>query len=787
MKALNLKLWRELWRMKGQVFAISMVVMSGMATFVLFISTMHSLDFTRNKFYRDHNFADVFVNLKRAPESLKDKIKNVHGVKQLETRVSAQAKLDIKGFSENVTGKIVSIPDDGNPLLNRLYMRKGRLPDPFKDNEVVINETFAQAHGLNIGSPLAAIINGKWKKLTITGIALSPEFVLVMKLGAMTPDFKRFGILWMSRKAISRAYDMEGAFNDVVLSLYPETRESDVIRDLDNILGTYGGYGAYGRKDQMSHRLLSNELTQLRTSSKIYPIIFIFVAAFLLNIVMSRIINTQREQIAVLKAFGYNDVDVAVHYSKMVVLIISAGVFAGIGAGIWLGKMMGDIYMEFYRFPVFIYTLHPDVIMIAVSVSVASALAGTMHSVWKAAKQPPAEAMRPEAPAKYRVTLIEKTGIGRWLSQPSRIIARNIERKPIRTFLSIIGVAVACSTMVSSGFFRDSIDFMVKVQYVFSQKEDMTISFVEPTSYKAIYELKRTSGINDGEPFRTVPVKLTFGHRSYKTVINGIEPESQLSLLLDKNLKKIPLPPSGILLTDYLGTILGVKAGDMLTVETLEGSKAVRHVPVVALARQYLGVMGYMDLSALNRLMQEGDAISGAYLMTDSLYRKKLFRSFVEMPRVADVVIRQNEINNIYDVMARSMLFFTFIAMLMACSIAFGVVYNSARISLSERSRELSSLRVLGYTRGEISYILLGELALITLIAIPLGFIIGYWLCVYVAYALASDLFRVPMVIELKTYAQAAAVIIFSALISGLIVRRKLDHLDLVEVLKTKE
>ena len=258
---------------------------------------------------------------------------------------------------------------------------------------------------------------------------------------------------------------------------------------------------------------------------------------------MSRIINTQREQIAILKAFGYNDVDVAVHYAKMVVLIISAGVFAGIAAGIWLGKMMGDIYMEFYRFPVFIYTLHPDVIMIAVSVSVASALAGTMHSLWKAAKQPPAEAMRPEAPAKYRVTLIEKTGIGRWLSQPSRIIARNIERKPIRTFLSIVGIAVACSTMVSSGFFNDSIDFMVKVQYVFSQKEDMTISFVEPTSYKAIYELKRTSGINDGEPFRTVPVKLKFGHRSYKTVINGIEPESHLIFYWIKILKIFPCRP----------------------------------------------------------------------------------------------------------------------------------------------------------------------------------------------------------------------------------------------------
>ena len=773
--------------MKGQVFAITLVVLSGVATFIMFVSTVNSLNYTRNKFYQDYNFADVFVNLKRAPESLKDKIKNIHGVNQLETRVSAQAKLDIKGFSESVTGRITSIPDDGNPLLNRLYIRKGRLPDPTKDNEVVINETFAQAHGFKLGDQFAAVINGKWKQLTITGIALSPEFVLLMKNGAMSPDFKRYGALWMSRKAISKAYDMDGAFNDVVLTLYPDAHLSDVIRDLDNILGQYGGFGAYGRKDQISHRLLSEEFKQLQTSSKIFPTIFACVAAFLLNIVMSRTINTQREQIGTLKAFGYRNLDVAIHYANLVILIISAGVLAGIAAGIWFGKMLGGIYMETYRFPFFLYKLNPEVIIAAVLVSVAAALAGTMHSLWNASKQPPAEAMRPEAPAKYKVALIEKTGLGRWLTQPTRIIARNIERKPVRTFLSVIGIAVACATMISSGFFKDSIDYMVHIQFVLSQKEDMTVTFAEPTSYKAIYELKRMPGINDGEAFRSVPVKLKFGHRSYKTVINGIQPGSHLSLLLDKNLKAIPLPSSGILLTDYLGEFLGVKAGDMLTVEALEGSKAVRQVPVAALAKQYLGVMGYMDLSALNRLMNEGDAISGAYLVTDPNDREKLFGSFVDMPRVSEIVVRQNEISNMYDVMAKGMLFFTFIATIMACSIAFGVVYNSARISLSERSRELSSLRVLGYTRGEIAYILLGELGLITLAAIPPGFVIGYWICAYIAQSLASDLFRVPLIIEASTYAQAAAVVLVSAVISGLIVRRKLDHLDLVEVLKTRE
>jgi len=773
--------------MKGQVFAITLVVISGVATFIMFISTIDSLHLTRERFYRDYRFADVFVSLKRAPESLKDKIKAVPGVDQVETRVSAYVKLAIKGFSEPVNARILSIPDDGKPLLNRLYIRKGRLADPAKDDEVVINENFAQAHGFNLGDQFAAIINGKWKTLTITGTALSPEFVLLMKPEAMSPDFKRYGVLWMGRKALGTSYDMDGAFNNVALSLHPDAKLSDVLDRLDHIVDRYGGFGAYARKEQISHRLLNEEFRQLQRSSEIFPTIFICVAAFLLNVVMSRTINTQREQIAALKAFGYNNLDIGVHYAKLVILMISAGLVGGIFAGIWFGKMLGAIYMEVYRFPYLFYTLHPEVIFTAALISVLSALAGTLHSLWRAARQPPAEAMRPEPPAQYRVTLIEKAGIGRWLTQPSRIIVRNIERRPIRTFLSVIGIAVACATMISSGFFKDSVDFMVNVQFVLSQKEDVKVAFVEAASRRAVYDLKALPGVQYAETYRTVPVKLTYGHRSHKTVINGIEPDSRLHLLLNTHLQAISLPPSGIVLTDHLGKILGVKAGDMLTIEVLDGSKPVRQAPVVALVKLYLGVMGYMDISALNRLLKEGDAISGAYLVTDPLHAEKLYESLNDTPRISGTVLRRNEIRNFHEIQAKAMLFFTFIATLMACSIAFGVVYNSARIALSERSRELSSLRVLGYTRGEISYILLGELALITLIAIPLGFFIGYWLCAYISQALASDLFRVPLVIEPKTYSLAAAVVLASASVSGLIVRHKLDHLNLVEVLKTRE
>ncbi|MDH4164715.1 MAG: ABC transporter permease [Nitrospirota bacterium] len=787
MKSLDKKLLRDLWHMKGQAFAIILVIMSGVSTFVMFLSVMDSLNLTRDGFYQDHGFADVFANLKRGPESLKERILEIPGVALVETRVAADVKLDIPGFDEPVTAHLVSLPDDGKPLLNRLYLRNGRLPEPWRDNEAVVSEAFAQAHRFGPGSTFGAVINGRWKTLTVTGIALSPEFVLQVRPGAISPDFRRYGILWMGRHALSTAYDMEGAFNDVVMTLSPGANPDDIVRRLDRVLERYGGFGAYSRKDQMSHRFLSEEFKQLQQSARLYPLIFIGVASFLLNVVITRTVSTQREQIAALKAFGYTTTDVAVHFVKLVLMIVAIGAVAGTLLGIRLGTGLGNIYMEFYRFPYFLYVLRPGVVALAAGITGGAAVVGTIHSVWKAVRISPAQAMRPEQPARYRKTTIEHIIPPGVLSQPSRIILRNLERKPIKALLSITGIAMACAIMVVGGFFEDTVNYMVDIQFRQVHREDMTVTFIEATSGKALYELQGIEGVKRVEPFRTVSVRLRSANRTYRTGIRGISQDSTLYRLLDEDFRVRAMPEAGIVLTDYFSKVLGVRTGDDITIEVMEGRRPVRTVRVAGFIKEYIGLMGYMDLDALNRMLHEGNAISGASITVDEDKQAAIYRTLVEMPRVAGAVVRKDEIRNFYQTQAEAMLFFTFVATVLAGVIAFGVVYNSARISLAERSRELASLRVLGYTRGEISYILLGELGLLTLAAIPLGFVFGRWLCAYVSIALSSDLFRIPLVTERATYALAALVVLVSAAVSGLIVRHRLDHLDLVEVLKTRE
>ncbi len=787
MKAINRKILRNFWGMKGQALAIALVIASGVATFIMSVSTMQSLKLTQSVFYRDYHFSEVFSSLKRAPEGLRLRIEEVPGVDRVETRVVAAVNIVIEDFPDPVTGHIYSVSDYGGSILNNLFLRQGRLVEPFRDDEVVIGEAFAQAHEFEPGDQLSVIVNGRQKTLSIVGIALSPEHIYQMPPGAMFPDFQRYGVMWMGRTPLATAYDMEGAFNDVTMTLAKGASINDVIDRVDELLRPYGGLGTYGRKDQLSHRYLSEEFKGLEQMATMFPVIFLGVAAFLLNVAISRLVSTQREEIAALKAFGYSNIDIGLHFVKLVMLIALAGELIGVVAGVKLGQGMSKIYMEFYRFPFLKFKLNPEVALIAALVTAAAAILGTLHSVRKAALLPPAQAMRPEPPPTYRETIVERLGLKRWLSQPSRMIVRHIGRRPVKSLLSVTGIAFACAIMMVGSFQGDSVDFMVDVQFGLSQREDLAVTFVEPASRRALYELQSLEGVEHGEVFRTVPARLRFRQRNYLTGIQGVESGGDLSRLLDDKFRPINLPPSGIVLTDHLGEMLGVREGDLLTVEVLEGSRPVLQIPVTGLVSQFIGVSAYMDRRALNRVMKEGDTISGAYLSADPFYHNGIFAKLKEMPRVAGTELREKAIANFYDTMAETILIFTFINTILAGTIAFGVVYNSARIALSERSRELASLRVLGFTRGEISYILLGELSVLTLAAIPLGFLIGRGMCAYIAENMKTDLFRIPLILEPNTYAFAATVVLVAACISGMIVRRKLDHLDLIAVLKTKE
>ncbi len=787
MKALDRKLWRELWQLKGQAAAIALVIVCGVAIHVMFGATLDALGQTRARYYREHRFADVFAALKRAPEALRERIAALPGVAEIETRVVAGIHLEVAGFAEPITGRLVAVPDHRESRLNRLYLRQGRLPAGDRDDEAVVSEAFAEAHRLALGAKLRAVINGRRQTLTVVGTALSPEYIHQLRPGSMFPDYRRYGVLWMGRRALGIAYGMEGAFNDVVVGLTDARAAPEVIDALDRLLAPYGGLGAHGREEQPSHRFLSEEFRNITLSATLFPALFLGVAVFLLNVVVSRLIGMQREQIGTLKAFGYGNGAIALHYLKLVLIVVLAGVAVGILIGAGLGRRLAELYTTFFRFPFLDYRLTPALVLGATLLNLGGAVAGTAFALRAAFALRPAEAMRPEPPARYRATVVERLGLQRLLSQPNRMILRHIERRPLKSLLAVLGIALACGITMAGRFQEATITHMVDVHYKLSQREDLAVTFTEPTSWRAIASLHSLPGVERVEVYRAVPVRLRFRQHSRRTTLWGVPPGGDLQRLLDADLRPLAPPSDGVLLTDYLGESLGVQAGDRLIVEVLEGDRPVREVPVAGLVKEYLGVAGYMDLAGLNRLLREGPAISGAYLAVDQRERPELYRRLGDIPRIAGTAIREQEIRNFHRTMEQTMLFFTFIATVFAVVIAFGVIYNSARIALTERGRELASLRVLGFTRAEIGYILLGELGLLTLVAIPLGFGVGRAICALFVNGARSELYRIPLIVQPSTYAFAATVVLVSALVSGWLVRRKLDRLDLIAVLKTRD
>jgi putative ABC transport system permease protein len=592
----------------------------------------------------------------------------------------------------------------------------------------------------------------------------------------------------MNRKALAAAFDMDGAFNNLSFSLQRGASERDLIDRVDLVLARYGGLGAYGRDDQFSHRFVTEELRGLETMATIFPVIFLGVAAFLLNVVIGRLVATEREQIAALKAFGYSTLQVAWHYTKLVLAITAIGLVAGIGLGLWFAGGLSGIYQGFYSFPYLHFQLDPLVLLQAMLVTVVAALAGTVFAVLRAAGVPPAEGMRPEPPPVYRATFLERLGLQQRLAEPTRMIVRHVARQPLKGALTMLGIAAACGILMMTNFQRDAISWMVGVQYGLSSREDLTVIFTDPTPPRALYSITSLEGVQHAEGFRSVPARLVNGHRNYRTAVSGIEPGGELQRVLDAGLRPVTIPGEGVVLTEFLAEeILRIAPGGMLTIEVLEGSRPVLQVPVVGTTRQYLGVNAYMSRDALNALMREGPAISGARLAVDSASQPDIYRHLGGMPRVAGTIVRDTAMEQFNEMMEETILYFSFITALLGGFIAFGVVYNSARIALSERSRELASLRVLGFTRGEVAYILLGEIGLLTLLAIPPGFLFGGALSGYLALAFSSDLYRIPLIIAPATYALAAAIVLVSFAITGILIWRKLARLDLIEVLKTRE
>jgi putative ABC transport system permease protein len=785
--ALQHKLLRDLLRLWPQALAIALVLAAGAATLILGVGGHQSLAETRLAYYERNRFADVFANLTRAPNTDAEELERIPGVAAVETRIAKIALLDLAGMAEPASAMFVSLPDFRPQRLNLLHMRSGRTPVPADEREAVVSEPFAKAHGLALGSTFQALLNGRKRTLHVVGTALSPEFVYAVGPGDLMPDDRRFGVVWMSEKTLAGAFDLVGAFSSVLLKLLPGASEAAVIEALDGALARYGGLGAHGRRDQTSHAFLDAELKQLQATSRISPPIFLLVAAFLVNMTLSRLITLEREQIGLLKALGYRDLAVALHYLQFALLIACLGIAIGAAAGTWFGFGLTRLYGDFFHFPFLVFRTDPLLYAGAIGVTLIAALAGAFRAVREVVRLPPAVAMAAPAPAQYRKHMGNRLFVLLQLPQSLLMVFRHLLRWPARSLSSVAGMAMAVGILVGSLWAFGSVEEMIDVTFHRADRQDATISFVRERRIAALSEVTRLPGVLAAEPYRSVPARIRHGHAERRIAITGKPAGSDLSRVLDAGYQPVRLPESGIALSDMLARILDARVGDVVEVELLERDRRRVRIAVAAVIQGYLGLNAYMDLQAANGLLREGEMISGAHVLADPAKRPALFAQLKETPAASFVALQGRALERFRETLAQNLLFMITIYVSLGSIIAFGVVYNFARISLSEQGRELASLRVLGFTRREVSTILLSELAIVTMLAQPPGWLFGYGLAYVMTQAFENELYRVPLVVGTEVYAWSTLVVIGSTVLSAAVVHRRVGRLDLIEVLKTRE
>lgn len=782
MDPLHRKVLRDLRRLWGQALAIALVLAAGVATLILGNGAHDALSQTRARYYEDHRFAHVFADLVRAPLSLMDDVRSIDGVLQAEARIRKLARLDLPDQRQAVTLQMVSLPSEGG--LNRLFLRSGRLPEAA--DETVLSQDFATAQGLHAGSILPVIMNGQRRDLTVTGIALSPEFIYAIGPGEMMPDPRRFGLAWLARDALAAAHDLKGAFSNVILRLVPGASEAAVIDRLDRLILPYGGTGATGRAEQTSHAFLDAELAQLGAMSRVLPPIFLLVAALLVHMTMGRMIALEREQIGLFKALGYGPWRIARHYLEFVLVIAGLGVVIGSVAGIWLGAGLARLYARFFSFPYLVFGQGPSDFGLAALVALGAAGAGAVQSLRAVLALPPAVAMSPPAPARYHS---HGPSWADWpkLRQTGRMALRHLLHWPLRTATSILGVALAVAILVASLWSFGSIERMIHITFGLAERQDVRLVLTAPGPAQALRDIRHLPGVLIAEPFRLVAARLSNGTRSRRLAIEGRPATAGLSRALSPDLQPMPPPQDGLILTEALASALDLHPGDRVHVAFLEGHRSVVDLPVSGLSLGYVGLGATMEIDALRRATGDPDLVSGANIRLDPAAMGAFLNSAAEAPQIGFLNLTDLTVTRFRDTIAQNIVLMVTVYVTLAAIIAVGMVFNFSRITLSEQGRDLASLRVMGFSPNEVAGVILTELAVVVALAQPLGWGLGYLMGRAMAAAFSSDLYRVPFVMGPEVHATASLAVIAAAAVSVPAIRRRINRLDLIAVLKTRE
>jgi putative ABC transport system permease protein len=790
MKVLDKKLFRGIWRQRGQALAVAAVVLCGTASYICVASAHRNLLLTRDTYYSQYRFADFEIHLERAPLTSAFKLEAIPGVRQVRARIVKEVNLDIEGQDEPRIGRIVSMPDTQEPVLNDVCLVAGRYFDQGVQNQVILNERFAKMNGLEIGGDIEVSVGNKKHALRIVGFGLSPEYVyMIRNVQELVPSPERFGILWVPHDFAETALAMEAACNNIIGSVEKVDDLDPILDAAEKILEPYGVFAKTKRENQISNRFLCDEIRGLGISAKVIPGIFLGIASMILLILLNRMVRKERTEIGLLKAYGYTNAAVSWHYLKFAIILALAGCIGAFFVGQWLAREIIKLYVQFYEFPLLRARVYPDVLARSMSMAGLAALGGALMAAWQAAQIDPAQSMRAEAPKHaHRIWLEHFTALWTRLSFTWKMIARNVSRSSFRAALNVFGVAISSGLIITGYFTIDAINFMLKYQFHEVRREDVKVSFPIERGKDAFYSVRRFDHVRRAEPVLQYPFEVSSKWRKKDTIIIGLPRDAHLQKLLDEDKRYVDVGDQGLVLSKRLAEELHVHVGDSVTLKPLMGRITdERDVPVRQVVKQYLGTSGYMNIHALSRVLDQGFAMNAALLQVEPGMERSLNASLKDVPGISSVEIKDMSYVNLLNTLGRNIKIINTILIIFAGVIACSVIYNVTTIALAERQRELASLRVLGFTIEEVGRIVYHENFVLAGFGVVFGIPVGMGIASILVRLYDNELYRLPYYIAPKTYVIASVATIVFVILANLAVKHKIRALDMVEVLKARE
>ena len=786
MRVLTRKLVRDLWRLKWQMGAIALLVGCGVSVAVMAFSTEKALRSAQRTYYAQTRFGDIFATATRVPLSIAADLGRIDGVIAVDPRAVKMGLMEVPGLMRPATAHLIALPDDERQALNRIVIVAGRMPDPARSDEAVALKTFLDAAHVALGERLSLVINGHRLTFTVVGSALSAEYVYVPSLGPM-PDDAHSGVLWAPRVAVEEPAGLRGAFSAVSLAVAPGTSHAAVLSRVDRLLERYGGIPAYARADQVSHKFQEERIQRLSVMATIFPPVFLIVAAALVHLVLGRMVVAEREQIGLLKAFGYDDRTAAANYVKLAALVAAVGIVAGGLAGEWLERVLVGILGEYMRFPHLESQFSWATFAAATALSLTAAVAGSLGAVRAAVRLSPAVAMQPPTPVAFRRGVVEWLGVMRRLDEPTRMIVRSIERFPLRAVSTWLGLSVSLSLLVGSQFLFGAIDDVVDQAYFRARRWTDQVTFDNARDVHAIAELARLPAVVSAEPYRMVAGRLRGHAREERIAVVGVGEDGTLTRALSVAGHRIPFKGSNLVVSQALAGRLHLQPGDRVELTITDGRRPTSWLRVSAIAQDYAGLTAQVERTALNSIMADGDLASGANLVLASDQRSAFYREIARAPQIVFAGSRDDTVASfrsaVSAVMTTEMAFFFGFA----AAITFGIAYNISRIALSDRARDLATLRVLGFGSVECAYILAGELMFLACLAVPAGVLGGFGLARAMSKAMTQADLYLPFVITPHGLAVVFTIYGSAVAVAAALVVQRIWQFDLVAVLKTRD